>query len=290
MNETERDRKVYQLAFEFLSTGFVDQGVTVDVIKRYQKCPPRPDSIPVIYERMIGSIQNADRKKNAIGKTIGGVDKLKPVLYDFDPVKIKDNFKSTKEVLERIVEQFPEKLKKINKTPKGLWPLFCKGILSAAEFLSQFSSADGFYKWADPLYNNDLKRNGYFRPLLPMSLMSPRISGFGFPLACDFLKGLGYTEYPKPDRHLQDVFKALGLCTQEADQVKVFWAIKRVAENSGVTPYAADKLFWLICSGEFHDDTGKDGKKAIGIKGKIRRQKENFIFFAKQQLALNTNV
>ena len=42
-------------------------------------------------------------------------------------------------------------------------------------------------------------------------MISVKVSGFGFPLAYDFLKELGYTEYKKPDVHLIDIFKGLGL-------------------------------------------------------------------------------
>jgi hypothetical protein len=60
------------------------------------------------------------------------------------------------------------------------------------------------------------------------------------------LKELGYINFPKPDVHLRDMFAALELCENEVDDYRLFKAIIRVAKNAGVTPYALDKLFWLI--------------------------------------------
>jgi hypothetical protein len=88
------------------------------------------------------------------------------------------------------------------------------------------------------------------------------------------LKELGYINFPKPDVHLRDMFAALELCENEVDDYRLFKAIIRVAKNAGVTPYALDKLFWLIGSGNFYDDP------EIGPIGS--RQKD-FIEFALQE-------
>ncbi len=37
-------------------------------------------------------------------------------------------------------------------------------------------------------------------------LLGREINGFGFALSCDFLKELGYEDFPKPDVHLRDIF------------------------------------------------------------------------------------
>lgn len=92
---------------------------------------------------------------------------------------------------------------------------------------------------------------------LPL-LISQKISGVGFALACDTLKELGFTNYPKPDVHLMDVFSALGL--SDNDPVSTFEAIVKMSENckvfdAEVSPYKVDKIFWLICSGRFYLET-----------------------------------
>jgi thermostable 8-oxoguanine DNA glycosylase len=51
-------------------------------------------------------------------------------------------------------------------------------------------------------------------------LISREVKGIGFPLACDFLKEMGFTGFAKPDVHIKTIFKA----------------VIRVAINVGVTP------------------------------------------------------
>jgi len=51
-----------------------------------------------------------------------------------------------------------------------------------------------------------------------------------------------------------------------------------LARNAGVTPYNADKLFWLVGSGYFYDDPH------IGDKGRIGRHKKEFIVVARERL------
>ena len=98
--------------------------------------------------------------------------------------------------------------------------------------------------------------NTVTRMSLPL-LISSKISGIGFALACDLLKELGYTYYPKPDVHMIDVFHGIGLC--EKDPISVFETIERIATDcrtvdDSVTPYKVDKVFWLICSGNFYKE------------------------------------
>ena len=51
-----------------------------------------------------------------------------------------------------------------------------------------------------------------------------------------------------------------------------------MAHNADVTPYNADKLFWLVGSGHFYDDPH------IGNKGRIGRHKKGFIEVARERL------
>jgi hypothetical protein len=109
-------------------------------------------------------------------------------------------------------------------------------------------------------------------------LLSNEIEGFGFALSCDFLKELGYINFPKPDVHLRDIFTALKLCPAKCDDYKLFKAIVRVANHANVSAYNTDKVFWLIGSGYFYDDPH------IGKKGKIGRHKQKFISYAVKKL------
>jgi hypothetical protein len=132
-------------------------------------------------------------------------------------------------------------------------------------------SADDFFKWVD-FFNQDDRA----RASLPM-LLSHEIDGFGFALSCDFLKELGYVNFPKPDVHLRDIFTALELCQAGVDDYQLFKAIIRVAGNANVTPYATDKVFWLIGSGNFYEDP------VIGSNGLTGSHKQDFIEFARSK-------
>jgi hypothetical protein len=97
-------------------------------------------------------------------------------------------------------------------------------------------------------------------------------------LASDFLKELGFIKSAKPDVHLRDIFIGLNLCSADSSDYGVSKAVIRLANDNNVDPYDADKMFWLIGSGFFHDD------KQIGDKGKIGSQKARFIAEAKAKL------
>ena len=106
-------------------------------------------------------------------------------------------------------------------------------------------------------------------------IIGMEVRGIGFPLACDFLKELGYEDFAKPDVHLKFIFRELHLCPLDSGDYQVFKAIVRVANHAGVTPYAADKLFWLIGSGRFYDNPEIEN---------IGRHREEFVTLAKNAL------
>lgn len=96
------------------------------------------------------------------------------------------------------------------------------------------------------------------RMALPL-LISTKINGIEFALVCDYLKELGYLNYPKPDVHLIEVFSQLGL--SEPDQVAVFEAIVEMADvckeiDADVIPY---KIIWLIYYSRFYLDDILEG-------------------------------
>jgi len=65
---------------------------------------------------------------------------------------------------------------------------------------------------------------------------------------------------------------------------QLFKAIIRVASNSNVSPYNADKVFWLIGSGNFYED------QEIGTNGRIGSHKQEFIDFARSKILLDGRI
>jgi thermostable 8-oxoguanine DNA glycosylase len=276
VNQIERDKKAYELAKKYLLKLGVE-GVTPELLEKYlslSEIRPRPDSIAGVYQRLLESAQNANMRAGVVGGAIGGVDKLGAVLFKFDPVSVMEKYTAG---WEQVLDEIEEHLKprgKIRRAPRSIWPRYCRTIISGARFLAQFATADDFYSWVDFFDQDDRAR-----PALPM-LLSHEIYGFGFPLACDFLKELGYVNFAKPDVHLKKIFRGLELCPEKAKDYQVFNAIVRVAKHAGVAPYSVDKLFWLIGSGYFYDD------KHIGRRGRIGSHREEFIAYARKKLNL----
>lgn len=267
------DRGAYQLALGYLpSLGIA--GVTDALIEKYLVPEVRqPTTMAELYQRMLEHAQNANMKSGVIGKAIGGVSKLGEVLESFDPTKVLATYGNDEKAILDIIEKRVEHHGKMRRTERSLWPQYCRTILSAARFCSQFKNMQDFSAFVSFFVGEERARAS-----LPM-LLGEEIYGFGFALACDFLKELGYVSFPKPDVHLRHIFTALTLCANNADDYDVFKAIIRVADHAGVTPYAVDKTFWLIGSGNFYRD-----RDVIGKDGKIGGHRDDFIVYVKMRL------
>jgi hypothetical protein len=266
VSQQELDRTAYALAKDFLSWSGVDKGVAPELIEEYlHLSTPRPDTLAGLYEHVLESAQSANMKAGVVGGSIGGVGSLRPILCDFEPALVLEKYRSGWEgVLDDIVAQL-EPRGSVPRTSKSIWPGYCRSVLSGARFLSRFSSAGDFYGWV-AFFDRDERA----RPALPL-LLAQEIDGFGFALACDFLMGIGYENFSKPDVHVKDIFQGIGLCPWRSTDYEVFKAVARVARNVGVTPYNVDKLFWLIGSGYFYDDP------QVGRKGRTGSRKKEFI-------------
>lgn len=138
-------------------------------------------------------------------------------------------------------------------TKRSLWRIFAEGIISGANFMSSFRDKEDIDSFVN-LFSQDKK----IRAALPM-LLSKEIKGFGFALACEFLKESGYRNYVKPDVHLTNIIYELGLSNSK-DSYDVYKSIIKMAEDVGEDPYTIDKIFWLIGSGNFYLDEIKIGK------------------------------
>ena len=265
MSQQELDRVAYALAKDFLYSSV--EGITPELVEKslHLDKTTRPQTMADLYERMLGSAQSANMKAGVIGGSIGGVGNLGRVLCDFEPSRVLEKYHTDWEaILDDVVAQLkPRGI--IRRTPRSIWPRYCRTILSSAKFLVQFDSTNDFYTFVD-FFDKDERA----RAALPL-LLEEEIEGFGFALACDFVMGLGYENFSKPDVHIKEIFQELRLCPWGSSDYEVFMAVARVARNAGVTPYNVDRLFWLIGSGYVHEEPH------VGNKSKIRRHKKEFI-------------
>ena len=129
----------------------------------------------------------------------------------------------------------------------------------------QFACGKEFYVWANHFYQD--KRS---IAALPM-ILAEEIYGIGYPLACDFLKDLGFVNYGKPDVHIIGIFEGLALCHKGASPYEIQKIIVQMAEAKGVSACNVDQLFWLFGSGKLYDHP------EIGDQGSIGRNKKLFI-------------
>lgn len=259
----DRDVVAYTLAREYLLSL---NPVTEEMLRRHVVFSDNPKgitSIAGVYRQLVQSAQNANMKAGVVGGAIGGIEKLGRVLCRFDPARVKAKYGTDSE---QLLNDIVAKLKprgRVRRGPRSIWPRFCRSALSAATFISRFGSVDDFVAWVGFFDKDDRAR-----PALPI-LLASEIYGIGFPLACDFLKELGYQDFCKPDVHLKKILGTLHLTESENDYA-VFKAIVRIARSNDATPYAVDKMFWLIGSGNFYNDGIKTG-----------RHSEDFIAFYK---------
>lgn len=214
-------------------------------------------SIQDVYEQFIHSAQNYQSMPNAI-KYDERRKQIKDILKDFDVQQIKAMD------IDELYQTFRKEFKVTSKDSKhNSWRKWSCSAIDAAKFMSNFKDVDDFRAFVAQFdYNLPT------RMALPL-LISTKIKGIGFALACDTLKELGYHNYPKPDVHLIEVFSQLGLA--EEDPISVFEAIVEMAEvckevDPESSPYKLDKIVWLICSGRFYLDDISVG-----------RHKEDFI-------------
>src|SRR4030067_163339 len=283
LENVELDKELYQEAYSFLLRieSITKELIDKHLLPEYKKT--KPGTLNLIYKAILESAQNVQMSPNVIGKSISGIkgniDPLKEILFDFDPKKTCEKYSgySADELFNEIRTRlmYPPRDGKIS-----LWLRYCKTIISSSVFLSQLENHHEFYKFVDTYYEDDK-----IRPFLPM-LLSFEIDGFGFALSCDFLKEMGYVKFGKPDTHIKDIFielwllSAVSRSSSKADYFSLK-IIERIAKSNNTTPYAVDKLLWLIGSGDFYL-----GKLEVGSK------KKEFIELMKQRKhnqAIQTN-
>lgn len=218
-------------------------------------------SLQDIYEQFIHSAQNYQSMPKVI-KYDQRREIIKNILAEFD-IQIIKNMD-----VDELYYKFRDVFQITSKdTKQNSWRKWSHSIIDSAKFMANFKDADDFRGFVAQFdYNRPT------RMALPL-LISTKISGIGFALACDTLKELGYLSYPKPDVHLIEVFSQLGL--SEEDPISVFEAIVEMADvckeiDPEVTPYKIDKIIWLICSGRFYLDDISVG-----------RHKDDFIKYVK---------
>jgi hypothetical protein len=215
-----------------------------------------------ILWRLLNSLQN----RNMLPKVIGFENKdrktiFKHILFDYDANIILNEYTA-----DTLFLCFKENFNiKYTESKRSTWFGYAKSVISACIFINEFSSADDFNEFITRFTYNE-----FSSAALPL-ILEKEIYGFGFALACDFLKELGYTGYPKPDIHIKDILVAFNLC--ENNDYDAYKTVIEMANAVNETAYKVDKILWLIGSGRYyHHDI------------QIGRNKEKFIEKMKTKL------
>lgn len=212
-------------------------------------------------ERLCGTLQNYQSMPNVIGFYVKKerAKGFRKILFDYDEVRILNAYNSYEELRNAFAKEFNIDESSFERKNNS-WTKYSKAILSACSFMNQFKDAEDFNTFVGLFSYNEATAVA-----LPL-VLEREIYGLGFALGCDFLKEIGYGQYPKPDVHLIGIFHALGLC--ENDQLSCYKAIIRMANTVKETPFRVDKVFWLIGSGNFNSDS---------YEGEIKPRRESFI-------------
>jgi hypothetical protein len=229
-----------------------------------------------IFIRLITSAANANMLSNVIefstNKDKTRKDKILHAILGvkgLESTSLKDKeFRSHLEQFSAIdIDKTIIRLKNTEGILKGnkrevLWCRWLRSVQDTASFLLSFKSGGDFSKHFTNLPSDYL----FAGPIL----IKRKITGIGFALACDALKELGFTQYVKPDTHINEVFIKLGLACEVSStldtQLNVFDAAIRLVNtynsccSDQITAYELDKLIWLSCTGHFYLHKKRFGK------------------------------
>ncbi|KKG69846.1 hypothetical protein DU43_18405 [Methanosarcina mazei] len=310
----KRREMMFEEGLKYLKKKGKDQ-VTDELIELYLKDYERRKSTQIngkdgLFYKMIEHARNRQRMSNTVDykprlKSDVNYDPnldyefcyLNETLFNFDPKKVLNEyryynselqlFSNIKIGISELSKENPnnqglkdlKNSKSLNKENPNYWVSFSKSIISIAEFLSRFNNINEFNKFIKEFDIDDEKR-------IYLALqLGNEIYGYGFALACDFLKENCSQEYVKPDTHIiklftnRDIVEKLDLkISQETmdkakeiedsqtnpdknnkkksystkNLIEIFRAVKDYSESIDKLPYEVDKLFWLIGSGKLY--------------------------------------
>lgn len=202
----------------------------------------RKESIPDIFRTLLHHAKNRQGMPNSIGD----IARLHDVFFGFSPEQVAAHYPTHRDILNEIVARRIPTAGAINPdNQRSHWVIYAKAALSAAHFLRDFPTAQSFHDFVQSFYTNH-----HSRLALPL-LLKEELFGFGFALACDFLKESGYSEFVKPDTHLNDICRAAAITGAETD-FGVFKDVVAYCTEHELVPYEFDKLIWLVGSGNFY--------------------------------------
>lgn len=233
--------KVFDKARTYLlSLDGVDEQLIDSHVKKWDCL--KKSSLKEIYRSLLHHSQNRQGMPNSIGE----IDRLSRVFFDFDPKEVACNYKTYHDVLDSIKDEGVETSGVIRpENERSHWVVFAKASIVSSNFLGQFEGIDDFNNFVHHFY-----RDKHTLISLPL-MLKEELFGFGFALACDFLKENGYEKFVKPDTHINDICRAAGITNATTDY-GVFKDVVDYCSENNLVPYEFDKMIWLVGSGRFY--------------------------------------
>lgn len=238
------------LKAELKRGGWIETRKPDEIIRLHMK-PEKKDSRTQISELLSGILFSAQNRQDANrviqGSVKGKWNGLRKILLDFDPEKILETWKSADELFDYI-----RRSKKVTgakrNDPRSRWPQFCKSVISGSQFISRFKTGDKFIAWVETFM-----KTPDTAAALPL-VLAEEIDGFGLALACDFLKELGYEQFPKPDIHIKRLAHRLRISSATSDYMLLrdLMRLEPLLKPLNLSLYGFDKYLWLIGSGRFY--------------------------------------
>lgn len=237
MEEIEyyNEAKDYLLSFDSVTNEMLD--AHIDEWKQR-----KPKTINELFKAFLLHAQNRQGMPNSIGD----IKRLSSALFEFDHIEVKKNYCDWGALFDAIVRSnYTPPGRMVRSNNRSHWVVYCKSIISIAEFLSSYKEIEEFEAFVEGFLTNEQSKRA-----LPL-LLSKEIFGFGFALACDFLKENVSPQFIKPDTHIKDI--AIGLeITKSTEDYGIFKDVESYCARIEVLPYAVDKVFWLVGSGNFY--------------------------------------
>jgi len=203
----------------------------------------RPKTRDDLYRKMLEHAKNRQGMPNAIGD----IERLAPLLSNFNPDAVLVEYGHWGLLFDRIRQEYSPPGRMVRSNPHNYWVIFCKSILSIAQYISRFKTIEEFDGYVDRFITDTPDT----RIALAL-ILKEEIFGYQFALACDFIKENISSDFAKPDVHIRDIFIGIGKSQKESTDYQIFRDVITFADSIHETPYAVDKLFWLIGSGDFY--------------------------------------
>lgn len=242
-------KPIYDFAYAYLQQRAQQQSISPHELEKYfnplNNIFTPNATLDTVYDRFLISLQNRNSMPNVI-KYNQHHDEIRKQLNIAQPNGYKNLINAD---INELINKFNAKSK--------LWQIWLQGAVDAAKWLSEFNNLEEF--------KSSLGGQHSFNPDIPQKI-SKKITGFGFALACDFLKELGFINYSKPDVHLINMLKGLKLIDKHTSEQEVLRIIKEMADSVNVPAYQVDKIFWLIATENFYLDSNKHSLRETFIQ------------------------